>query len=406
MFRNILTKLILNCEFLILLFVFIFNYGMDFLDYNFDTIGFYFAIILGIIVIFQIFYYLIVYGRVAFFKENKSKTNDNTNFFPSVSVVMCVKDDAYNLEKTLPIILEQEYPNFEVVVVNDASKDETEYVLRVLQEIYPNLNVVNLFKNVNGFLGKKYPLSLGIKSAKNEIILFTESDTKPQNYNWISSMVKGFQANKEIVLGFTNFVQKPTFLSTLMQYENQTLAMNFLGNAILNNPYMGQGRNLAYKKEFFFDSGGFISQYNVSVGEDDLFINKNANSKNTTVILNKESINLSSPKEKTEEWIIQKKRHFKSLSHFKLKDRLISTIIPFTTFLIYVLLILSILFQFPWEYIVMALVLKYTIQIIIYYKSSKTLGTKQVAFISPFLEVLFLLINTTIRFFTLFTKKI
>jgi glycosyltransferase involved in cell wall biosynthesis len=334
------------------------------------------------------------------------KTDEKQKYIPSVSVVMCVKDDAYNLEKKLPIILEQEYPNFEVVVVNDASKDETEYVLRVLQEIYPNLNVVNLYNNVNGFLGKKYPLSLGIKSAKNEIILLTESDTMPLNYNWITTMVKGFKQKKDIVLGFTNFEQKPTFLNTLMHYENLTSAMNYLGNAMLNNPFMGQGRNMAYKREFFFETGGFISQYNISVGEDDLFINKNANSKNTSVIINKESINLASPKEKREEWVIQKKKHFKSMYHFKLKDKIISTLMPFATLLIYVLVALSIVFQFPWQYAILPLVLKYTFQIIVYYKSSKTLATKQVAFLSPLLEVLFLFINTTIRFFTLFTKKI
>lgn len=382
------------------------NNDMDFLDYQFNTVGFYFAIIFGIIILFQILYYLIVYGRVAFFKENKLTTDEKQKYTPSVSVVMCVKDDAYNLEKKLPIILEQEYPNFEVVVVNDASKDETEYVLRVLQEIYPNLNVVNLYNNVNGFLGKKYPLSLGIKSAKNEIILLTESDTMPLNYNWITTMVKGFKQKKDIVLGFTNFEQKPTFLNTLMHYENLTSAMNYLGNAILNNPYMGQGRNMAYKREFFFETGGFISQYNISVGDDDLFINKNANSKNTSVIINKESINLSSPKEKREEWVIQKKKHFKSMSHFKLKDKIISTLMPFATLLIYVSVALSIVFQFPWQYAILLLVLKYTFQIIVYYKSSKTLATKQVAFLSPLLEVLFLFINTTIRFFTLFTKKI
>lgn len=382
------------------------NNDMDFLDYQFNTVGFYFAIILGIIILFQILYYFIVYGRVAFFKDNKLTTDEKQKYIPSVSVVMCVKDDAYNLEKKLPIILEQEYPNFEVVVVNDASKDETEYVLRVLQEIYPNLNVVNLYNNVNGFLGKKYPLSLGIKSAKNEIILLTESDTMPLNYNWITTMVKGFKQKKDIVLGFTNFEQKPTFLNTLMHYENLTSAMNYLGNAMLNNPFMGQGRNMAYKREFFFETGGFISQYNISVGEDDLFINKNANSKNTSVIINKESINLASPKEKREEWVIQKKKHFKSMYHFKLKDKIISTLMPFATLLIYVLVALSILFQFPWQYAILPLVLKYTFQIIVYYKSSKTLATKQVAFLSPLLEVLFLFINTTIRFFTLFTKKI
>ncbi len=376
---------------------------MDFLEYQFNTIGFYIAIIAGILLLFQILYYLIVYGRIAFYKEEKTKTEKD--YFPSVSVVMYVKNDAYNLEKKLPMILEQEYPNFEVVIVNDASKDETEYVLRVLQEIYPNLNVVNLYENVNGALGKKYPLSLGIKSAKNDIILLTESDTKPKDYNWITTMVKGFREGKEIVLGFTNFEHRPTFLNTLMHYENQTIALNSLGNAILGNPFMGQGRNLAYTKELFFRTGGFISQYNVSVGEDDLFINKNANSHNTAVILSPDSINKCSPKDRKGEWIIQKKKRLKSIKHFKLQDQITYSLMPLTTLLIYTLMILSIIYLFPWQYLVGALILKYTLQIIVYYKSSNRLGTKQVAFISPLLEILFLPIDTIIRISTLFTKK-
>lgn len=376
---------------------------MDFLEYQFNTIGFYIAIIAGILLLFQILYYLIVYGRIAFYKEEKTKTEKD--YFPSVSVVMYVKNDAYNLEKKLPMILEQEYPNFEVVIVNDASKDETEYVLRILQEIYPNLNVVNLYENVNGALGKKYPLSLGIKSAKNDIILLTESDTKPKDYNWITTMVKGFKEGKEIILGFTNFEHRPTFLNTLMHYENQTIALNSLGNAILGNPFMGQGRNLAYTKELFFRTGGFISQYNVSVGEDDLFINKNANSHNTAVILSPDSINKCSPKDRKGEWIIQKKKRLKSIKHFKLQDQIIYSLMPLTTLLIYTLMILSIIYLFPWQYLVGALILKYTLQIIVYYKSSNRLGTKQVAFISPLLEILFLPIDTIIRISTLFTKK-
>lgn len=376
---------------------------MDFLEYQFNTIGFYIAIIAGILLLFQILYYLIVYGRIAFYKEEKTKIEKD--YFPSVSVVMYVKNDAYNLEKKLPMILEQEYPNFEVVIVNDASKDETEYVLRVLQEIYPNLNVVNLYENVNGALGKKYPLSLGIKSAKNDIILLTESDTKPKDYNWITTMVKGFKEGKEIVLGFTNFEHRPTFLNTLMHYENQTIALNSLGNAILGNPFMGQGRNLAYTKELFFRTGGFISQYNVSVGEDDLFINKNANSHNTAVILSPDSINKCSPKDRKGEWIIQKKKRLKSIKHFKLQDQITYSLMPLTTLLIYTLMILSIIYLFPWQYLVGALILKYTLQIIVYYKSSNRLGTKQVAFISPLLEILFLPIDTIIRISTLFTKK-
>lgn len=374
---------------------------MDFLQYQFDTMGVSFAVGLGCLILFQIIYYIVVYGGTAFYKGNK---NENQKL-PSVSVVMCVKDEAYNLEKRLPTILEQEYPDFEVVVVNDASNDETEYVLRVLKEIYPNLNVVNLYKNVNKFLGKKYPLSLGIRTAKNDIILLTEADTIPSSFHWISEMVKGFTDKKQIVLGFTAYETKKGFLNTLIHYENQTIAMNYLGLAMLGNPYMGIGHNLAYTREMFFKEGGFISQYNIPVGEDDLFINKVANPRNTSIVISSDSINLAAPKERFAEWVIQKKKHCLSRRYFKLKDKTLTFLLPLTTFLLYTLAIVSIVFQFPWIYVVAGLLLKYVTQIIYYFRSSKTLGTKKIAIFAPIFEILFLFFNTIIKLTTLFTKR-
>lgn len=401
MFRNILTKLLLKCEFIIYLFVFILVRYMGFLEYQFDTVGIIFAISITALVLFQVLYYIIVFGRTCFHKSPKTELHH----FPSVSVVICAKDEAYNLERRLPIILEQQYPNFEVVVVNDASKDESQYVLRVLQEIYPNLNVVHLHENVNRFLGKKYPLSIGIKSAKNDIILLTEADTQPLSYNWITEMVKGFEPKTQMVIGYTNYETKKTLLSSLIQYEHQTSSINYLGNAVLKNPYMGTGKNLAFTKKMFFAVNGFISQYNIPVGEDQLFVNKYANSKNTKAILTKDSINQSSTKEKLFEWMLQKKKDYRSLSYFKLKDKLIVSLMPITTTLIYALITLSIIYKFPWEYVVIALIIKYTIQIIIYFKTSRKLGTKQLAFLAPIYEIIFIPINTIIRISSLLTKR-
>lgn len=401
MFRNNLTKLLLKCEFIIYLSVFILIRYMDFLEYQFDTVGIIFAIGLITLVLFQVLYYIIVYGRTCFHKSPK----EELEHFPSVSVVICAKDDAYNLEKRLPFILEQQYPNFEVVVVNDASKDESEYVLRVLQEIYPHLNVVRLYENVNRFLGKKYPISIGIKSAKNEIILLTEADTQPSGYNWITEMVKGFEPKTQMVIGHSIYESKNTFISSLIQYEHQTSSMNYLGNAILKNPYMGTGKNLAFTKKMFFAVNGFIPQYNIPVGEDQVFVNKYANSKNTKVVLTKDSISQTAPKEKFYEWMIQKKRNYRSLSYFKLKDKLTVSLMPITTVLLYSLIAISIIYKFPWQYAVMALMIKYTIQIIIYFKTSRKLGTKQVAFLSPLYEIIFLPFNTIIRISSLLTKR-
>lgn len=372
-----------------------------FFYYQFGIVDFAFATGLGSLIIIQLMYYIIVYGKIVFYKGNKKENKD----ILSVSVVLCVKDEAYNLEKHLPIILEQEYPNFEVVVVNDASTDETEYILKLLQEIYPNLSVVHLYENINKYLGKKYPLSLGIKSARNEIILLTDADTIPLGYNWISEMVKSFFDKKQIVLGFSRHQIKKGFLNSLIHYDSQVTAMNYLGLALIGKPYMGTGKNLAYSRKMFFKEGGFISQYNISVGDDDLFINKVATKQNTSVSINEKSINISSPKETFSEWILKKKKQYISRRYFQLKDKLTTLILPLTTLFLYTLAIISLIFGFPWEYVVLGLIIKFTIQIIYYYRSSKTLGTKKIAIFAPLFEILFLFLNTIIQINTLMTKK-
>lgn len=401
MFRNISTKIPLKCEFIIYLFVLILIRFMSFLEYRFDTVGITIAIVLIILLLFQVIYYILVYGSTCFHKTKNADLED----YPSVSVVISAKDSAYNLEKRLPIILEQQYPNFEVVVVNDSSRDDSQYILKILQEIYPNLNVVHLHENVNKFLGKKYPISIGIRSAKNDIILLTDTDTQPSTYNWITEMVKAFDPKTEMVIGHFNYDSSKTLLNSLIQYEHQTTSMNYLGNAILGHPFTGTGRNLAFTRDMFFSVNGFISQYNIPVGEDMIFVNKYAKAQNTNVVITKDTINLSSPKEKFYEWRMQKKNYYRSISYFKFKDKIIPYLMPLTTFFLYTIIGLGLFYSFPWEYLILCLIIKYTVQILIYFKSSRKLGSKQLAFLAPIYEILFLVLNTIIGISSLLRKK-
>ncbi|MDR0971393.1 MAG: glycosyltransferase [Bacteroidales bacterium] len=379
---------------------------MDFINYHFNIEAIILLSSIGLLVLIEAIYYMVVFSKVAFYNEIPKKER-NLNSLPSVSVVIVAKNDRYNLEKILPIILEQEYPNFEVVVVNDSSKDKSEAVLRVFQEVYPHLNVVNLYDNVNKFLGKKYPLSLGIKTAKNDLILLIEPSSRPSSYKWISSMVRGYEGKrKQIILGFTKNETKKGFISWLISYDNLTSALNYLGNALISNPYTGYGTNLAYSRDLFFKNNGFIWQYTIPVGEDEIFVNKLANSNNCSVIIDKDAINIKNYEEGLSQMILNKKKHYVCLSYFKFKDKFISSIIPFSTFLIYILFFVGLLItKIPWQYLVLPLIVKYSLQITMYFISSKKLQIKQIAFFTPFLEIFFLFFNTIIHISALSTKK-
>ena len=199
-------------------------------------------------------------------------------------MVLTARNDAVWLKENLVYLLEQDYPDFEVVVVDYLSHDDTQFVLKLLKDYYPHLKVVPFKEDVNLFQGKKYPLSIGIKSAKNDILLLADPDCTPKNMQWLRGMVKGYSdKNTQIVLGFCGLKRTKTLLGVMQQYDNLSYSSHYLGHALLGHPYTGSGRNLSYRRNFFFKQGAFIRHYSVAGGSDDLFVYQNATGNNTAI---------------------------------------------------------------------------------------------------------------------------
>jgi len=215
----------------------------------------------------QLIYYWFIFSRLAFYNASKRPVSDQK--LP-VSVVICAKNEYHNLVRFLPLILEQEYAAFEVVVVNDASDDDTFYLLRELSDKYSRLNVVNIHQNLNFFVGKKFPLSIGIRSARYDTVLLTDADCFPAGPHWIDSMQSVFTAKTGIVLGYGAYIAQPGLLNKLIRFDTLHVAMQYMSLALAGLPYMGVGRNLAYHRELFFNSGGFMKHYKITSGDDDL----------------------------------------------------------------------------------------------------------------------------------------
>lgn len=358
----------------------------------------------ALFLIVQILYYLIVYGKIAFKKDFKidfSKQED----FPPLSVIIAVKNEEYNLKNKLVEILEQDYPKYEVIVVNDASTDETEYILKGLSVLYPHLKVVNIVENVNKFRGKKFPISIGIKSAKYEHLVLTTANCKPNSFEWLKCIATGFNHNKEIVLGYGSVENRKGLLNKIIQYEHGIRAMNYLSFALCKNPYMGEGCNLAYKKNLFYEAGGFIKHYNLSAGDDDMFINQIANSKNTSVVISTPSQIKFEANRKYKDWIKTKKSNIISQKHFKTSHKLLLRILPLSTVLFYLGIIAIFLLHLPWIYAIIALFLKYFMQIFVHYKGFKRLKIKNLYIFAPILEIYQIILNIILEIGIITTKK-
>ena len=236
---------------------------------------------------------------------------------PSVSVIVCAKDEAENLERNLPEVLSQDYPDFEVIVVDDASGDETADVLTRLSSVYDNLRVRTVPAGAKFTSSKKFAVSLGIKAAKNDILLFTDADCRPASKLWISTMVRNFTPGVRIVLGYGAYESKKGLVSYAISYDTVTIAMQYLSCAVSGMPYMGVGRNLAYRKSFFLSTKGFSSHLDLQSGDDDLFVNEYADAGNTKVEISPLSVTVSGPKSTIWQWFVQKQRHLTTSVRYK-----------------------------------------------------------------------------------------
>lgn len=294
----------------------------------------------------QLFYYLGIYLKVAINKKPKSYTFAEK---VPVSVIICARDEQENLEKFLPEILEQDYPNFEVIVVNDCSSDDSHYVLDRFMAKYPKLRVTTIKEDEKFSHSKKLALTVGIKAAKNEWLVLTDADCKPEGKDWLALIATNFAGDTEIVLGYGGFFSEKGFLNKLIRYDGLFIAMQYLGFALAGMPYMGVGRNLAYKKDTFFKNKGFASHSHLYSGDDDLFINEVAKKSNTKVELMRGSFTRTLAKDTYKKWENQKRRHITTSHKYKFSTKIILTGEVFSRILFYStsIALIAILY-YPW----------------------------------------------------------
>jgi poly-beta-1,6-N-acetyl-D-glucosamine synthase len=287
----------------------------------------------------QLFYYLFVYLRVPIYRL-KGKESSATNTLPPVSVVICARNEHDNLKEFLPSVLEQKYPNFEVIVVDDCSLDDTAILLRDLKLKYSHLKLTSIKPDDKFSHGKKLALTVGIKAATHDWVLLTDADCKPMSEDWIANMAENFTSTNEVVLGYGGYIPEDGFLNRLIRYDTFFIAIQYLGFALAGKPYMGVGRNLAYRKELFFKNKGFASHSFLRSGDDDLFVQQVANKRNTVVEFRPNAHTRSRAHKTFDDWVSQKRRHLTTSPFYRGGIKFSLTLEPLTRILFWALGIL------------------------------------------------------------------
>ncbi|HWZ14875.1 MAG TPA: glycosyltransferase [Mucilaginibacter sp.] len=345
----------------------------------------------ALFILFQVCFFIQLYFLVsnqsvlALFKPQEKLKKPHI----PISVIISARNEANNLRENLPAILDQKYPDFEVVVVNDCSFDSSDQVLEELAQTWPHLKIVTITEHARFKTGKKFALTLGIKAAKNEHLLFTDADCKPSSVNWITRMAANFKGKVQIVLGYSPYTRTANFLNPFIRFETIKTAVNYLSAALNGDAYMGIGRNLAYTKTLFFGAKGFAAHMHVLSGDDDLFVNQNATPANTAIEMHPEAFVYTEAKTTIADWFRQKRRHFGVGNLYKSRHRKMLSLDALSGFLFYVLFILCLVFNFEPLLAIGIFIFRLIFQVIIYRKTFSKLDGKQFIWYLPLFDMVY-----------------
>ncbi|MFY0674926.1 MAG: glycosyltransferase [Bacteroidia bacterium] len=240
-----------------------------------------------------------------------------------ISVIVVAKNEKQNLQALVPVILEQDYNEFELIIVDDQSWDGTHEWLHELLPLHNNLKLVSLGENLHSSPGKKLGLTLGIKKAKYDALVFTDADCLPNSKHWLANMAQAYDTETDVVLGYSPYKSKNTLFNPFIRFEGFWVAWQYSSFALAGLPYMGVGRNMGYRKSRFLENKGFANSLKVPFGDDDLLVQEIANGKNTKVVLSKDSHVITEPKPGPKSWTKQKRRHLSAGRHYKPKFKFV-----------------------------------------------------------------------------------
>jgi len=345
-------------------------------------------ILLGVFIIMAIiqgWYWLNYYRRAAYTGPEGPGSPEK---LPPLSVVICARNEAENLAKFLPSVLEQDYPSYEVVVVNDCSEDNSDDVLGEMMKRYPHLRVSMIQKDPDFTHTKKLAMLIGIKAAQNDLLVFTDADCRPASPNWLRSIAAAASGDAEIIIGYGAYMPEKGLLNRYIRYETMFTAMQYFGMAMAGVPYMGVGRNLAYRKGYFFSRGGFGPHNHILSGDDDLFVNRNATADNCSLMLSHDSFTLSVAQDRLAAWAKQRRRHYTAAAWYRNKDKIRLFLEPFSRVVYYALLITLLVMLVSWPVVAVFAAARLVIRSAILIKASGRFNEPRLWFFSLFFDIL------------------
>lgn len=225
-----------------------------------------------IIYIFAILYFTIIFSFFIgiVFLENSKNTKIN-----NISVIIAARNEEEHLLNLLDSLIAQNYPqeNYEIIVIDDRSEDNTSDIVKEFQSKNHNITLLQIKDESKHLLGKKGALDKGIRTAKYDILAFTDADCVPTK-NWLKQINQHFADDTDIVAGYSYVKYKNRFFEFLKNLERSSIFAVIAGSFGWNWGITITAGNMAYRKELFFKADGFGNIGKIRSGDDILLIQK------------------------------------------------------------------------------------------------------------------------------------
>ena len=344
------------------------------------------------------YYYFSIFLPV---KRNQAPTLDSK----PVSLVIAARNELVNLQRNLPLWLNQQHPDFEIIIADDGSTDGTSEWIVSQMEFHPKLKLVLLDPEYVKMHGKKIALTLAFKKAVHNRFVLTDADCTPATEQWLSIMASELNGSKEIVIGYSPYQKTSGLLNQLIRYETLQTGMQCFGFAKKGKPYMAVGRNLAYTRSIYDHVKGFSSHSHVPAGDDDLFIQSAAHANNTALCLVPEAYTESIPKSNWKAWWRQKQRHLWTGKFYSSSSKNMLAVLPVVQYLLILVMTAWIVLGSAWWYAGMALIIKFIPEWIIKAKKCTVFQTKDLRFAIPYLSVVYLFFYAILGISAFFARR-
>ncbi|MDR1951314.1 MAG: glycosyltransferase [Bacteroidales bacterium] len=335
-----------------------------------------------------------------------------------ISVVIATRNEHDQVRHNLPFFLDQNYANFEVVVVIDDSDKDLVYIMNEFEKQYSNLKVVSFEWARNFFVSRKFAESVGIKSATHERILLSNITTRPASPDWIAQMSRTLSGNKKIVIGYHTLASKTSLAHAFIRFDTFFYTLRYLRATISGHPFTADSKNLAFDRSLFYDTKGVARFYNVNTGDEDMFVNKAATEVNTTIEIHPNAFVKGQQLTTFSEWFAMKVRHRVLIREFKTINRLGLGIHDLFMSLFYIVsfTILGCFFlpetnpfDMPLEFLMIAggiFMLKTLIQWIVFKRMMARFKEQGFLLLIPVFDLMKLILLPVLLLIGLFTKRI